>query len=58
MLDKIELICPCCGNLIQLQMQKSESGEIQFGLFHYTPEVSYSEIQAQGYEFGSIEGGE
>ena len=55
---KYELICPCCNKPIQLQIEKSESGEIQFGLFHCVPEVPYVEIQAKGYEFGVEEGGE
>lgn len=53
-----DLICPCCGNPLQLQMIESEAGEISFRLFHYSPEISYVDIQAHGYEFGSIEGGE
>lgn len=52
------VVCPCCGKEAYLEMQESESEEIRYRLFHYTSEISYAEIQAQGFEFGSIEGGE
>ena len=58
MLDSISFVCPCCNKPVFLEMIESETGEIQFRLFHYMPEISYAEIQAHGYEFGSIEGGE
>lgn len=51
------VVCPCCGKEAFIEMVESDSG-LEFRLFHYTPELSYAEIQAQGYEFGSIEGGE
>ena len=53
----IDARCPCCDKPLKIEMIESETG-IQFRLFHYTPEVPYSEIQANGYEFGSTEGGE
>lgn len=54
----LPVVCPCCGKAIEIRTTQSDDGKPTIGLFCDALEAEYADIQAHGYEFGVVKGGE
>ena len=56
--DRFNLVCPCCGDPVQIQIEKYDDGKKIVSIIHKDSEPVNIDLSIFGLEFGITEGGE
>lgn len=56
--NSFNLVCPCCGESVLIQIEKYEDGKKIVSIIHKDSEPMNIDLTQFGLEFGILEGGE